>query len=543
MDNTTQIGREEVLADCIRADEQWSQTPLRNIVIMFDGTGNILGNHQDTNVVKLMQRLEKSPSNRNSSAQIVYYDPGVGTNNNFPAESIAGRVALTVKRIVGLAFGGGVFENIAEAYLFLINNYREGDRIFLFGFSRGAFTARALAGILNSYGIIRTSGIALIPSIVQNYFSGEKHRTGLSKRSFAEEICTHFTLGQRPLVHFVGVWDTVETIGSGFFGGLKITNAPDLAAKRYRHVRHALALHESRCKYEPRTYEEPSFTTEESKYRSFDQRWFRGVHSDIGGSYNRDGLSNITLNWMMEEAKNCGIRLDDSTKFSEHPTSPMHDETYESPFWVWTGLSARPRNLTYNIDRSALPISQSSPAANIPRKNSFFPVLGFLLLIATAVLIVLTESQFVAVGRTTSEFFNRPYVAALFPAFINSLTQDDIRKFSSARDSYILCELFLLITVSIWLAFPMTFATRRLVACAIPEGRAIPYLIRNSKYVMLVCLAGAAAKIFGEIYLDFSWGRGIAFAGTIFNLAALLGLVAIFFLGLFAFPKSENYKK
>lgn len=105
--------------------------------------------------------------------------------------------------------------------------------------------------------------MALIPSIVQNYFSTDAHRSGQSKFQFADEISSHFTLGRHFLIQFIGVWDTVETIGSGFLGGIKITNSPELEAKRFRHIRHALAIHETHCKYEPRTYTKPHFNNDE----------------------------------------------------------------------------------------------------------------------------------------------------------------------------------------------------------------------------------------------------------------------------------------
>ena len=123
--------------------------PGRNLVLLFDGTGNILGNQQDTNVVKLLRMLGKGhdPSGKEPT-QLVYYDPGVGTTNEFPADGIVSEAKNQLRQLAGLALGNGVFPNIAEAYRFLVNTYQRGDRIYLFGFSRGAYTVRSLAGLL-----------------------------------------------------------------------------------------------------------------------------------------------------------------------------------------------------------------------------------------------------------------------------------------------------------------------------------------------------------------------------------------------------------
>ena len=306
--------RAEVLAECVAADQRWAEQPGRNLVLLFDGTGNILGNQQDTNVVKLLRMLGKGrdPSGQ-APTQLVYYDPGVGTANEFPADGLFSKARNKARQLAGLALGSGVFPNMAEAYRFLVNTYQRGDRIYLFGFSRGAFTARAVAGMINMYGLIHTEGLPLIETLVRTYFAprGRKNQAGTkSREAFARDVIDNFSLGRTPLVHFVGVWDTVEAIGSGLMGGIRITNSTDFDRKRFAHVRHAMSLHESRSKYTPRRYEDPHFTAQEQPWRSYDQRWFRGVHSDVGGSYARDGLSDLTLAWMVDQAVAQGLRAD-----------------------------------------------------------------------------------------------------------------------------------------------------------------------------------------------------------------------------------------
>ena len=121
----------------------------RNLIVCCDGTGNIWGNGHDTNVVKLVRLLVKD------DRQVVYYDPGVGTTDNFPPIGVWNKVKAFARRVMGLAMAGGIYESIGQGYEFLVDNFRAGDRVCLFGFSRGAFAARSIAGIVDQFGIVR----------------------------------------------------------------------------------------------------------------------------------------------------------------------------------------------------------------------------------------------------------------------------------------------------------------------------------------------------------------------------------------------------
>lgn len=537
--------RHAQLRSCEAADRQWELSSKRNIVLLFDGTGNILGNHQDTNVVKLLRVLVKhAPSDTSGNGQIVYYDPGVGTTNNFPSETVAGKIAVAARRLTGLALGGGVFDNIAEAYAFLIKVYREGDRIFLFGFSRGAFTARALGGLINSFGLIQEAGMALIPSIVQSYFSpaDSTNRAGTDKKSFADEICMEFSLGRKPWIHFTGVWDTVETIGSGLLGGVRITNSRDLAGKRFRHVRHALSLHESRCKYDPRKYVDPVYNAQERAYRSFKQEWFRGVHSDVGGSYMRDGLSNISLNWMIREASVCGLLiLEKYPAFPEDPNSIMHDQTYESPYWLWTGLAARPRSAGDVIHDSALPLENALPASTEPRKNAILTKLAVILFVVSVATAMLCLYQYIQIGQTLTFGAAHPRWAAMFPLLAAWLEPQDLTKLELARLQYLIPESIFFACFLLWLAIPMTFALRRIIGQAIPAGASIQALARRAQWIMVACLVSGIAKIVCELFIaGRAWQVACSLASMI-NLISYFLLGIIFVQGVFA-GKASNYR-
>lgn len=377
--------RRAVLAQCREAEAAWQRQPGRTLMLFLDGTGNMLGVNQDTNVVKLFRAVDKSAAAR----QIAYYDPGVGSANEFPAVGPIERRLRRAAQLVSLALGRGVFDNIAEAYRFLVENYRDGDRICIFGFSRGAFTARAVGGMVNMYGLVHPAGLAILPSMVRSYFSPKDaaNRAGRGREEFARDVATHFSLGRRPLIHFVGVWDTVESVGLDLFGkGLKISNNPTIAEKRFVHVRHALALHETRNKYAPRNYSAPDFDAEEKGLRSFDERWFRGNHSDVGGSYEEDGLSNITLAWMMAEAAGCGLRFTAAAAPPMNPLQPIHDQTSLVPFWAWTGLGSRARQPGEHLDPSALPVDRATPALSMRRTARGMFWLGSVLALAAAAL-------------------------------------------------------------------------------------------------------------------------------------------------------------
>jgi uncharacterized protein (DUF2235 family) len=133
----------------------------KNLVVCCDGTGNEFGD-TNSNVVKLYSVLEEPPQ------QATYYHPGLGT--------MGSRLALTRlvrwwTKVIGLAFGYGLMDNIADAYIFLMREFEPGDRVFIFGFSRGAYTARALAAFLHMFGLIRRGNEGLVPYALRRFKS------------------------------------------------------------------------------------------------------------------------------------------------------------------------------------------------------------------------------------------------------------------------------------------------------------------------------------------------------------------------------------
>jgi uncharacterized protein (DUF2235 family)/predicted ATP-binding protein involved in virulence len=257
----------------------------KNIVICCDGTGNKFALNS-TNVVKLYSVLALD----DSKTQVAYYHSGLGTVAN-PA-ALTG-VTRSWSLVTGLAFGSGILRDLADSYSFLMQNFEEGDRIFLFGFSRGAFTVRALASMLHMVGLLRKDNNALIPQAVEMMKRPDKEAFQLAAR-----FKSTFPRECKP--YFVGVWDTVSSVGWIY----DPVHIPYSARNTdIRIGRHAISIDERRAFFRQNLWADPEAG------QDLKQVWFAGVHSDVGGGYfeEESGLSKITLEWMIREAVKAGL--------------------------------------------------------------------------------------------------------------------------------------------------------------------------------------------------------------------------------------------
>jgi uncharacterized protein (DUF2235 family) len=275
----------------------------KNIVLCCDGTANEFAKDR-TNVVKLFFTLERDPVR-----QLAYYHPGLGTMEPPGTLTRATRIAT---RLAGQAFGYGLEADIRDAYIFLMNNFEEGDRVFLFGFSRGAYTARAVASLLRMYGLIPKGNEALVPYAIRMLMAihtiGSKNgcRNPEEKRYFtlaADFKSTFSTRICKPW--FVGVWDTVSSVG-WYENPLRLPytgDNPDIEIGR-----HAIAIDERRALFRTNLWM-PKGPPPHSGPRDLKQVWFPGVHGDVGGGYpeTESGLSKIALHWMLREAISAGL--------------------------------------------------------------------------------------------------------------------------------------------------------------------------------------------------------------------------------------------
>lgn len=325
---------------------------MKRLAIFCDGTWNRADQEREdeacpTNVVKLALRVLPSAS---GVTQVTYYDSGVGTGNFWD-------------RFVGGAFGLGLEQNLLEAYRFVMHNYEPGDALYLFGFSRGAYTARSLAGMIRKCGILKRSSASFYKRAMELYRNGE-HPDNFEPASFRKNHCVHE--GERIPIEFIGVWDTVGSLGIPLRGLRWITAARhrfhDVELSRsVKHARHALAIDEHRAPFEATRWAYKAAS--ESDVR---QVWFAGVHSDIGGGLARGsnpadgwGLSDITLEWMSQEAEAQGLALG-------APAFPLHPNPLGSLFSSKVGLY----RLTPGIERA---IGLAATAQKQPTEHTEMP--------------------------------------------------------------------------------------------------------------------------------------------------------------------------
>lgn len=305
----------------------------KNIVIACDGTSNSPVKNR-TNVCRLWLSLEQS------ERQIVYYDPGVGTLSNPMRISTVGK---KISRGFRLATGSDMAENVMEAYRFLSDNYEEDDAIYLFGFSRGAYTVRALAGMIKMCGLLPPHTHNLVPHLWQIYSNDGRQSTTFRKRYVTgNEIGS---LYRKPPIKMIGVWDTVSSWGL-FFNFRSIPHTAKLP--NVDHIRHAVAIDERRAAFRANL-----FSTDN---RDLQEVWFAGTHCDVGGGHpeQESGLSKLAFQWMVDEARGLGVHLNEDkikkylgqanrsggTQYAE----PDHRaELHESVAGFWKALEHIPR--------------------------------------------------------------------------------------------------------------------------------------------------------------------------------------------------------
>ena len=278
------------------------QATPRNIVICCDGTSNQFGSH-NTNVVRLVQVLDRDPDR-----QRVFYDPGVGT---LPEPGWTTWIGQKFSQVRGKAIGGGLDANVLEAYCYLIEQWKPGDRVFLFGFSRGAYTVRVLAGMLHALGLLSAGSDHLAPYVMRLFKAVRKRRRVKKKnywrlsnsfrRAFARETGHK---SRRFPIHFLGVWDTVSSVGWAWDPATfpYTRKNPSIAT-----VRHALAIDERRWFFRQNSLSP-------APRQDFLELWFPGVHADVGGGYPEDegDLWRVAFEWLLQEAIGCGLTVEGS---------------------------------------------------------------------------------------------------------------------------------------------------------------------------------------------------------------------------------------
>ncbi|WP_417519733.1 T6SS phospholipase effector Tle1-like catalytic domain-containing protein [Minwuia sp.] len=347
----------------------------KNIIILCDGTSNQVSQSR-TNILRLYSCLDKKAN------PVVYYSPGVGT---LGADGTFFRSRSELAELWGRITGWGLDTDVKEAYRFIVDHYdhgkededgkRNSDKIIIYGFSRGAYTARVLAGFVYALGLLPPNHMNLLDYAYRAYKRiGEP--TGLTEDDGANSPFAEMRLYERkfdttrPHIHFLGLFDTVASMIEPVKGGVGLkTHAFTDNNWSVAHVRHAVAIDERRTRFQPQLWplnqvHRPQYWVANSAHpQDAKEVWFKGSHGDIGGGYPEDksALTKFPLVWMIEESQACGIKfhqgnvsaiakgqnhIDEPGKYvAPDPCSPIN----ESMNWRWALAEYLPRRKSRHV--------------------------------------------------------------------------------------------------------------------------------------------------------------------------------------------------
>jgi len=317
----------------------------KNIILCSDGTGNSAMKGRGTNVFKIYEAIDLNGHkfNKNLLPQVAFYDDGVGTES------------FKLFKILGGAFGWGLSRNVKELYTALARCYEIGDQIYLFGFSRGAFTVRQLGGFIIGCGIIdrkhwktdaelrrlvrkafrkyRKRYRTWLGNRIKNFFKSDKELREQFRQTYAVKDDKHVPEG-KVRIRFIGVWDTVAAVGLPFDQLANFINNvfyrfkfPDRQLSvRVDKACHALAIDDERRSFHPEMWDE----SKEEKKDRIEQVWFSGAHSNVGGGYPKQGMSLVALDWLMAKAELQDLRFVERVRDSYREQHNINDKLYDS---------------------------------------------------------------------------------------------------------------------------------------------------------------------------------------------------------------------
>jgi uncharacterized protein (DUF2235 family) len=270
---------------------------MKRLIVCADGTWNFRDQEGDdkrrhaTNVTKVARAI--LPRATDGIDQVVIYHDGVGTQKG-------------VEHLVGGATGEGIEGNIRDLYRSIAYNYADGDELFLFGFSRGAYTVRTLAGFLYHFHLLQKCDDFFVPDLFKQY---QDHKDLDAIKGDPNFKNLHAVKGCPP-IKLIGVWDTVGALGApgpigDLLNGNKFTYHDIELNPNVRNAYHALAIDEQRVPFKPSLWTRPATWS-----GNLEQTWFCGVHCNVGGGYSPDGLANEALHWLIEKAQRYGLEFD-----------------------------------------------------------------------------------------------------------------------------------------------------------------------------------------------------------------------------------------
>jgi uncharacterized protein (DUF2235 family) len=342
----------------------------KNIVICSDGTGNSAVKGRGTNVFKLFEAIDVNGHRADMSLrrQLAFYDDGVGTQE------------LRWIRIFSGATGYGLSRNVKRLYRELCRVYEPGDAIYMFGFSRGAFTVRTLAGLITDCGLLPPAEYATEQAFAlqtRNAYRAYRRkyralltrllpRRGMNADEFKARYARRGATGRplEPCIKLLGVWDTVDAVGlpfrlAEFWNSVvwqfkfKTTTLSPIVERGC----HALALNDDRGAFEPVLWNEDTA----SKGR-VEQVWFAGAHSNVGGGYPQQGMSLVALDWMMTRAERQGLRFSASARDEYQSRHSFADRLYNPRsgmgiFYRWKTRNPRRLSAEKGIPVPAIHVS------------------------------------------------------------------------------------------------------------------------------------------------------------------------------------------
>ncbi len=288
---------------------------MKRIVLCFDGTWNKPADEKlpsdsqvETNVRRFYESMQETGTD--GIKQVKWYDQGVGTH--------------WYDQFIGGAIGTGLEVNIVQGYEFLAKTYEGGDQVFVLGFSRGAYTARSLVGMVRNCGLVEPKHVALRAGIAYGiYRTRDDGPDSMTAKLFRSSFCREIQ------IKFIGVWDTVGTLGipHNIVKGLNMkfyefhdTELSGIVENAY----HGAAVDEHRQDYDVclwKPHSKPGQTME--------QRWFVGAHCDVGGGYSDRRLADLPLRWMQDKASALGLGLTPVAVGSQNYQGPFTDSYME----------------------------------------------------------------------------------------------------------------------------------------------------------------------------------------------------------------------
>lgn len=341
---------------------------MRNLVVCCDGTWNTPDQKKNglpipTNVVKLFNSCVADGN------QLKYYHPGVGTEGGW------------IERMLGGGLGAGLDKNIQSAYHWICRNYQTGDKVFMFGFSRGAYTVRSLGGFMIRCGLLNLDGLEpkdawqrIDTAFTQGYRERKEKEAWSSGWGFSMDA-----EGNPPDIHFIGVWDTVGARGVPddmvlldllIDDPVRYSFHDTTLSNRVHHAYHAVALDEVRASFAPTLW--TADTARAADATTFEQRWFPGDHGDVGGGHVECGLSDAALKWMFDKADTQGLRLIPNLRNQLRPDhqAVLHDALDG----IWKSMRTLPRavpefasnNVGSSLHASAWERHENPPISQAP---------------------------------------------------------------------------------------------------------------------------------------------------------------------------------